>query len=184
MTNESKSWKDEKKKDESALKSAPDAKKSVPTAENPVAEKPVAEATPQVAAAADKPAAAKPSAAQPTPASAPRAPAQPAASPVGRQQVEVDDSEVSVCYANFCRVTGTPEELIIDFGLNTQPYGAPTKPMKVRDRVVLNMFTAKRMLHALHLTIQRHESAFGVLETDVQKRVVTTPQAAPAFRQQ
>jgi hypothetical protein len=28
------------------------------------------------------------------------------------------------------------------------------------------------MLHALQLTVQRHEQAFGVLETDVQKRVV------------
>jgi len=27
------------------------------------------------------------------------------------------------------------------------------------------------MLHALQLTIQRHEATFGVLETDVQKRV-------------
>jgi hypothetical protein len=27
------------------------------------------------------------------------------------------------------------------------------------------------MLHALQLTVQRHEATFGVLETDVQKRV-------------
>ena len=27
------------------------------------------------------------------------------------------------------------------------------------------------MLHALQLTIQRHEATFGVLETDVQRRV-------------
>jgi hypothetical protein len=32
------------------------------------------------------------------------------------------------------------------------------------------------MLHALHLSVQRHEQAFGVLETDVNKRVVR-PQA-------
>ena len=32
--------------------------------------------------------------------------------------------------------------------------------------------TAKRMLQALHMSVQRHEQAFGVLETDVQKRVV------------
>jgi hypothetical protein len=28
------------------------------------------------------------------------------------------------------------------------------------------------MLQALHMSVQRHEQAFGVLETDVQKRVV------------
>jgi hypothetical protein len=74
-------------------------------------------------------------------------------------------------YANFCRVTGTPEELIIDFGLNPQPFGMPSHPIPVTQRIITNFYTAKRMLHALQLTIQRHEATFGVLETDVQKRV-------------
>lgn len=89
-----------------------------------------------------------------------------------RRSVEVDDSQVAVTYANFCRVTGTPEELIVDFGLNTQPFGVPSKPIKVGQRIVTNFYTAKRMLHALHLAIQRHEQAFGQVEVDVQKRVV------------
>lgn len=38
-------------------------------------------------------------------------------------QVQVDDAGANASYANFCRVTGSPEELIIDFGLNTQPIG-------------------------------------------------------------
>lgn len=88
------------------------------------------------------------------------------------QQVRVDDSKLVAMYANFCRVTGTPEELIIDFGLNPQPFGVPTEPVVVSQRIVTNFYTAKRMLHALQLTVQRHEQAFGVLETDVQKRVV------------
>jgi len=85
--------------------------------------------------------------------------------------VQIDDSKVIAAYSNFCRVTGTPEELIIDFGLNPQPFGVPTEPIPVTQRIVTNFFTAKRLLHALHMTIQRHESTFGVLETDVQKRV-------------
>jgi hypothetical protein len=68
-------------------------------------------------------------------------------------------------------VTGTPEELIIDFGLNTQPFGVPTQPIAVTQRIVTNFYTAKRMAHALQLTLQRHEATFGVLETDVQRRV-------------
>jgi hypothetical protein len=88
-----------------------------------------------------------------------------------RVQVEIDDSKVMALYANFCRVTGTPEELIIDFGLNPQPFGLPTHPIPVTQRIITNFYTAKRMLHALQLTIQRHEATFGVLETDVQKRV-------------
>jgi hypothetical protein len=89
-----------------------------------------------------------------------------------RQQVKMDDSRATSAYANFCRVTGTPEELIIDFGLNPQPFGVPTDPVMISQRIITNFFTAKRLLHALHLSVQRHEQAFGVLETDVQKRVL------------
>ena len=88
-----------------------------------------------------------------------------------RPQIQIDDSKAYATYANFCRVTGTPEELIIDFGLNPQPFGVPTEPIAVTQRIVTNFFTAKRMLHALQLTVQRHEATFGVLEVDVQRRV-------------
>jgi hypothetical protein len=102
----------------------------------------------------------------------PESSGQPAGAPQQqRVQVEIDDSKVMALYANFCRVTGTPEELIIDFGLNPQPFGMPTHPIPVTQRIITNFYTAKRMLHALQLTIQRHEATFGVLETDVQKRV-------------
>jgi hypothetical protein len=89
-----------------------------------------------------------------------------------RQPVQVDASKCHAAYANFCRVTGTPEELIIDFGLNTQPMGVPADPIEVSERIVMNYFTAKRMLSALSMSLQRHEATFGVLETDVQKRVM------------
>ena len=91
--------------------------------------------------------------------------------PQVRAQVQIDDTKVIACYANFCRVTGTPEELIIDFGLNPQPVGIPTQPIPVTQRIITNFYTAKRMLHALQLTVQRHEATFGVLEVDVQRRV-------------
>jgi hypothetical protein len=86
-------------------------------------------------------------------------------------QVEVEDTHVTASYANFCRVTGSPEELIVDFGLNPQPVGIPKNPITVTQRVIVNYYTAKRLLHALSLSVQRHEAVFGVLETDIQKRV-------------
>ena len=99
-------------------------------------------------------------------------PAQQAQQPAGQpMKVEVDDSSALASYANFCRVTGTPEELIIDFGLNEHPFGAQAHPIRVTQRIITNFYTAKRLLHVLHMTIQRHEGTFGVLETDVQKRV-------------
>jgi hypothetical protein len=89
-----------------------------------------------------------------------------------RVAIETDESKTIAAYANFCRVMGTPEELIIDFGLNPQPMGAPTHPIAISERIVLNYFTAKRLLAALQMAVQRHEAVFGVLETDVQKRVM------------
>ena len=86
-------------------------------------------------------------------------------------QVQVKDDEAIAGYANFCRVTGSPEELIIDFGLNPQPVGIPRDPIHVKQRVIMNFFTAKRLLAALQMSVQRHEAVFGVLETDIQKRL-------------
>jgi hypothetical protein len=90
------------------------------------------------------------------------------------EQVAVDDSRAVSGYVNFCRFTGTPEELLVDFGLNAQPSGTATESVQVTQRVVMNYYTAKRLLHALHLTVQRHEAVFGALEIDVQKRVRRT----------
>ncbi len=88
-------------------------------------------------------------------------------------QYEVDDSKTVADYANFCRISGTPEELFIDFGFNPQPVGTPTQPIAVTQRVITGWHTARRLLQVLQMTVQRHEAVFGVLETDVQKRVRT-----------
>lgn len=95
-----------------------------------------------------------------------------------QNQVQVDDTNAVSSYTNFCRVTGSPEELIIDFGLNSQPMGVPTEPIAIKQRIILNFYTAKRLLAALHMSIQRHEAAFGVLETDIQKRLQPGVRAA------
>jgi len=99
------------------------------------------------------------------------------AAPIAEQQnqqpmqVQVNDENALALYANFCRVTGSPEELIIDFGLNPQPIGVPKDPIQVKQRIIVNFFTAKRLLAALQMSVARHEAVFGVLETDINKRV-------------
>jgi len=93
--------------------------------------------------------------------------------PVARAEVQCTTANTVTTYANFCRVTGTPEELILDFALNQQPMAVPTEPIEIGNRVVMNYYTAKRMMAALHMSLARFEANFGVLETDVQKRVVT-----------
>lgn len=99
------------------------------------------------------------------------------APPAGEQRqhsIEVDDSKVVAGYANFCRVSSTPEELILDLGLNPNPYLQGKTTVHLAQRIIMNHFTAKRLLSALSMALQRHEQAFGVLETDVRKRMQAT----------
>jgi len=78
----------------------------------------------------------------------------------------------SLDYANVCRVTGTPEELILDFALQTDP-SAPIGPAD--RRVVLSPRTAKRVAAALTAAVSHHEKLFGPLETDLTRRLQATP---------
>lgn len=95
-----------------------------------------------------------------------------------QQPTEVDDSKAISCYANFCRVTGSAEELIVDFGLNAQPLNSADSTVEVQQRVVMNFYTAKRLLHALHVSVRRHEEVFGQLETDIRKRAIPPKEEA------
>lgn len=90
---------------------------------------------------------------------------------------QIDDTTATCSYANFCRVSGSPEELIVDFGLNSQPMGGTSQNVTINQRVVLNFFTAKRLMHAMHMAITRHEQVFGELEIDIQKRVIKKVEA-------
>lgn len=93
---------------------------------------------------------------------------------VQQQTVRVDDADATPLYANFCRVSSTPEELILDLGLNPNPLGPGQTTVKVTQRIILNHYTAKRLLAALSMALQRHEQTFGVLETDIMKRIRTS----------
>lgn len=89
----------------------------------------------------------------------------------------VEAEGLAATYANFVRVSPSPEELVLDFALNSNLPGAgPIVPIKISDRLVLNYFTAKRLWGGLGLALQRHEQTFGVLETDVNKRVLPPSQ--------
>jgi hypothetical protein len=92
-------------------------------------------------------------------------------------QIPVDTGDLTSIYANFFRVTGTPEELVLDFGLNTTQVtqsGAP-EAVKLTHRLVMSFYTAKRLLSALQWAVNRYETNFGVLETDFQRRMRSQP---------
>jgi hypothetical protein len=98
-------------------------------------------------------------------------------------EMVVDDSGALATYANFCRVTATPEEVILDFGLNPQPFSTGGQVVKTNQRIVMSFYTAKRLLSAIGMTIQRHEQTFDAIELDVSRRVwASRPQLAPPDR--
>lgn len=88
-----------------------------------------------------------------------------------QQSISVDDANAGLIYANFCRVTSTPEEVILDLGLNPQPLQPADAVVKISERVIMNHYTAKRLLNVLGAAIQRHEKTFGPLQVNVQNRI-------------
>lgn len=86
-------------------------------------------------------------------------------------EIVLDDKKAHAAYANFARVTATPEEVIIDFALNPNPFSGGRQEVQVSQRLVMNFYTAKRLLGALLQTLQRHEGTFGPIQLDVRQRV-------------
>src|SRR5580693_5855072 len=96
--------------------------------------------------------------------------------PTQPPQFATDASHLSAVYTNFCRVNVTPEELVLDFGLNTEMTPtAASDPVKLTHRVVMNFFTAKRLMNHLIGVISHHENNYGPLELDIQKRMRGRP---------
>jgi hypothetical protein len=92
--------------------------------------------------------------------------------PAAPVEFVIDRTPAPVTYANYVRVRVTPEELVVDFGLNTQTKPEPDEPIRFSSRVVMNYYTAKRLSNALQQVVQQHEATYGPLELDFQKRAL------------
>ena len=66
-----------------------------------------------------------------------------APSPASPAQIQINDADSEAAYANFCRISGTPEQLLIDFGLNPQPIGT----------LQLGLLLRRVLLGRLHLAL-------------------------------
>ena len=97
------------------------------------------------------------------------------AQPATQSEIVLNDKTAHAAYSNFARVTATPEEVIIDFGLNPNPFMQGKQEVVVTQRLIMNFYTAKRLLSALGMTIQRHEQTFGSVELDVRRRAQLLP---------
>jgi hypothetical protein len=99
---------------------------------------------------------------------------QPAQQPT--QQVSIDTSNLRTSYANVCRIAQTPNEVIVDFGVNPNFFGQILdEPLKLDNRVILSHDAAKRLCLHLTATIQNYEARYGVIELDVTKRLKSQP---------
>jgi hypothetical protein len=106
--------------------------------------------------------------------------AQPQAQPQ-QMQVPINDEDLLNLYVNFFRVTGNPDEVLLDLGMYSQVVG-PTgpEPVQLTHRLILNFVTAKKLAEVLRVVVARHEQAFGVVEIDPNRRLRVTPQPRPA----
>jgi len=86
-------------------------------------------------------------------------------------ELPLDMSQLSTNYTNWYQVTGTPEEMILDFGVTASLGVVTSDPVRVKQRLVMSFYTAKRLLTHLHYAVKRYENAFGPLEIDVPTRL-------------
>lgn len=79
-------------------------------------------------------------------------------------QLRIDESRMRTSYANTIRTSTTPDEVIMDFGVNMPTPTPDNKPMLVFDvssRIVMNWRGAKRLAITLGQVIRQYEQANG-----------------------
>ncbi len=85
---------------------------------------------------------------------------------------QIVQDKLNVSYANVCRIAQTPNEVIIDFGMNPNFFGQILdEPLRLDQRVIFSHDAAKRLCLHLTQTIQAYEAKYGVIELDVAKRL-------------
>lgn len=74
-------------------------------------------------------------------------------------------------YINFCRVTSTPEEMILDFALQSELLPGD-EALVSPQRITLGLYTARRLFDALAMSLERYEATFGPVDPTVGNRIV------------
>src|SRR4051794_17439709 len=94
---------------------------------------------------------------------------------------QIDSSSLQSTYANVCRIAQTPNEVIVDYGMNPNFFGQMLdEPLRLETRVIMSHDAAKRLCLHLMATIQNYESKYGTIELDVTKRLKPQGQAQSA----
>lgn len=82
---------------------------------------------------------------------------------VNRKSVD----EVSLDYANFCSISGAPEEVILEFGITH--VGGKKDEANINNRIVMNYPNAKRLIAAMTEIIRRREAMASNAEVNARK---------------
>ena len=95
---------------------------------------------------------------------------------------KINTAKAQITYANFCRGTLAPEEIILDIGFNTNAFGVKIldEDLEITNRVVMSPATAKRLAMLLGDMLRRHEANFGEVEVDFRKLLKNQPPTSPA----
>ncbi len=114
--------------------------------------------------------------------SVPAATTVPTPAPTNQQaQLPINDGEMESLYVNFFRVTGNPDEVLLDLGMYSQVTQATgPEPVDLTHRLIMNFVTAKKLAEVLRVVVARHEQAFGVIEVDPNRRLRFNAQQRPA----
>lgn len=86
-----------------------------------------------------------------------------------RQQIQlrIDESKMSTTYANTIRTSTTPDEVVLDFGMNLpvpSQDNQPTLAFNVGSRIVMNWQGAKRLAISLGQAVRAYEEQNGEIK--------------------
>lgn len=88
-------------------------------------------------------------------------------------QLRIEESRMHTSYANTIRTSTTPEEVVLDFGINMPVPTPDNRPMLVFDvssRVVMNWRGAKRLAATLVQAVQQYEAVNGTIDINPQQQ--------------
>ena len=90
------------------------------------------------------------------------------------RELEIQETSAPSAYAVTVRVSGSAEEINLDFGGAVRLTPDNKALFKIDQRIILSPFGAKRLLMALHTAMARYEQTYGVVEVDETKRRLPT----------
>ena len=92
--------------------------------------------------------------------------------------LRIDDSKMDTTYANTIRTSTTPDEVVLDFGMNLPMQGPNNEPailFSVTSRVIMNWQGAKRLAISLGQMIRAYEERNGEINLNPAQRPTGGP---------